>query len=70
MAGLPVSTLDLLREVQTALYDAERHGDTELLAAAESVLSALIVVLRYPRAELPDALGPHIAVLIRRSRGA
>lgn len=63
---IQVSTLKLLAEIHEALEQAERRGDQLLLNAAESTLSALIVVLRHPRAELPDALGPYIATLISR----
>jgi hypothetical protein len=65
---MKIDTVSLLKEVHSALQEVQQTGDQELLAAAESVLSALIVVIRHERAEVPDQLGPYIVKLIRRRR--
>ena len=68
MTWLSVDTGALLREVQEALQEVEKTGNKELLNSAESVLSALVVVLRRKQAVVPEALAPHIAVLVRRGK--
>jgi hypothetical protein len=55
-----------MKNALEALHEAERTGDTELKNAAESVLSALVVVLRRKEAKIPEALAKHIAILVRR----
>lgn len=62
---IPVDTQALLKEVQDVL---EKTTNRELVNAAESVLSALVVVLRRRRAMVPEALLPHIAAIVRRQR--
>jgi hypothetical protein len=54
--------------VQDALEEVERTGDKELLNSAESVLSALVVVLRRKNAMVPPALARHVEVLTKRKR--
>ena len=68
MTWLSIDTGALLKNAQDALQEAEATGDQELKNAAESVLSALVVVLRRKQAKVPEALAPHIAVLVRRKR--
>lgn len=65
---LRIETVSLLREVHRALQEVQQTGDKELLAAAESVLSALVVVIRHEQASVPDALGPYIVTLVKRRR--
>lgn len=65
---IPVDTQALLRDAQAALQEAEQTNNKELRDAAESVLSALVVVLRRKDAKVPVELAPHIAVLTRRKR--
>lgn len=61
---LQIDTVALLKDVHRAL----QTGDPELVAAAESVLSALVVVLRHEQAKVPDQLGPYIVTLVKRRR--
>lgn len=63
-----VNTVTLLKAVHEALQEYQRTGDIELLAAAESVLSALVVVIRYEEASVPDTLGPYLIKVIRRGK--
>jgi hypothetical protein len=65
---LQIDTVVLLKEVHSALRECQRTGDIELLAAAESVLSALVVVIRHEQASVPDAVGPYIVTLVKRRR--
>ena len=65
---LQIDTVALLKEVHSALKEIQQSGDPELLAAAESVLSALVVVIRHERASIPDEVGPYVVKLIRRKR--
>lgn len=48
------------------IHQALRSGDPRQLAAAESVLSALIVVVRREEADIPNAVGPYLETLKRR----
>lgn len=68
MTWLNVDTQALLKEVQEALEEVERTGNKELRASAESVLSALVVVLRRKNAQIPPALAPHVEALLNRRR--
>lgn len=56
---IPVRTVPLLTKVHAALRAA---GDTdkELKAAADSVLSALVVVIRHEEAHVPADIKPYI----------
>lgn len=56
--GIEVDTVETLHLVQLALHKGRVSGDASLLDAAESVLSAIIVVLRTRRAVIPDAVQP------------
>lgn len=58
-----VNTADLLRKSQEAMARAITNKDPELMAAAESVMSALIVVLRHRTAQLPVAIRPFMEKL-------
>ena len=63
MAGTEAVTVDtaaLLEKCQAAMQKAGKDADFALFNSAESVMSALTVVLKHPRAELPAALRPHI----------
>lgn len=51
-----IQTVPTLQLVHRAL----RSADPQLLAAADSVLSALIVVLRREEADVPNEVGPHL----------
>lgn len=55
-----VDTAALLAKCQQAMQKAGRDADFALFDAAESVHSALMVVARHPKAELPAALKKHI----------
>lgn len=61
-----IQTVPTLQAVHMALREVQRTGDQELLAAAESVLSALIVVARQEEADVPNAVGPYLHKLRRR----
>lgn len=61
-----VDTAKLLQLAQRACLTGIRDRDPALQKAGESVMSALVVVLKYPQAELPDALGPHIELITGR----
>lgn len=65
---LQIDTVSLLKEVHRALQEVQQTNDKELLAAAESVLSALVVVIRHEQAHVPDQLGPYIVTLVKRRR--
>lgn len=65
---IQVNTVALLKEVHGALQEYQRTGDKELLNAAESVLSALVVVIRHEEAQVPSTLGPYIMKLLKRRR--
>ena len=65
---IEIDTVALLKEVHAALREVQRTGDPELLAAAESVLSCLVVVIRHEQASVPAELGPYIVKLIRRKK--
>lgn len=65
--GVAVVTSTLLKQVQKALIRAKAESDPELKQAAENVLSALIVVLRHPTAELPAKLKPFIDKVTRET---
>lgn len=60
MKPLTVDTAALLDTCQRAMQKAGKDADFALFDSAESVMSALTVVLKYPRAELPAELRPHI----------
>lgn len=62
MLGIEVETMMLLARAQAACLSS----DPEIAKAGESVLSALVVVLKHPKAELPPELAPHIKILMRR----
>lgn len=66
MSWVVIDTIPLLQQAQDALELAEQTDDRELRNAAESVLSALVVVLRKKQAKVPATLTPHIALLRRR----
>jgi hypothetical protein len=57
---ITVDTSATLRRAQDAMARARRTNDTELKDAAESVMSALILVLKFPQARLPAAVGKHL----------
>lgn len=61
-----VETAPLMQKAQLALQRAQRTNDTKLRNAAESVMSALAVVMKHRRAELPAALAGNIALLEKR----
>ncbi len=63
-----INTVATLQEVHAALREVQETGDQDLLNAAESVLSALVVVIRREEASVPDSLRPHLAALARRGR--
>ena len=65
---LRINTVALLKEVHQALREAEVTEDQALLGAAESVLSALVVVIRREEASVPNELAPYIGILVRRRR--
>jgi hypothetical protein len=58
--GMQVHPAELLPQVQRALELAKQTGDEELHNCAESVLSALIRVLRSEKALIPGVLRPRI----------
>lgn len=58
--AITVDTAALLEKCQAAMQKAGRECDFALFDAAESVMSALTVVLKHPRAELPATLKRHI----------
>lgn len=66
---LRVDTVALLKEVHQALRDVQLTGDKELLGAAESVLSVLVVVIRHEQASVPDSIAPYLVKLIERRKG-
>ena len=66
MAGIMVDTALLLEKAQRAVVDGFKNQDTALIAAGESVLSALVVVLKHRKAELPAELAPHIKLILER----
>lgn len=68
MGWVTIDTVELLQVVQDALLQADQAGDRELRNAAESVLSALVVVLRRKKADVPDTLTRHIALLRRQKK--
>lgn len=55
-----VDTAKLLRVCQNAYIAAVKVNDTATMKSAESVMSALIVVLKYKTARLPEELRVHI----------
>lgn len=63
--GVPVNTSTMLKTVQAALTRANETNDKALKQAAENVLSALIVVLRHPTAELPVKVKPSIDLITK-----
>lgn len=64
MAGLEkpivVDTALMLERCQAAMQKAGKDADFAMFDAAESVMSALTVVLKHPKAELPGELRKHI----------
>lgn len=52
-----VDTVKTLDQVQQALLRADRTKDPELRKDAESVLSALVLVLKHRQARLPAGVG-------------
>ena len=58
--AVTVDTAALLEQCQQAMQKAGKDADFALFDAAESVMSALTVVLKHPKAELPAALKRHI----------
>ena len=61
-----VNTSRALTLVQQALIRAKTTNDLALKQAAETVLSALIVVLRHTDGELPAAVKPYIDLITRK----
>jgi hypothetical protein len=61
--GMEVDTAELLALAQMCLSKGRHTGDLHLVNAAESVLSALMVVLRERKAVIPEELQPMIAIL-------
>lgn len=55
-----VNTAEVLEKVHAALTAGREARDPELVASAESVLSALVLVLRHKTAELPAAVRAHL----------
>lgn len=55
-----VDTAALLEKCQIAMQKAGKDADFALFDSAESVMSALMVVAKHPRAELPIELKRHI----------
>lgn len=62
---ITIQTIPTLVAVHRALREVRDTGDPALLAAADSTLSALIVVLRREEAKVPAEVGPHIDKLRR-----
>lgn len=58
--AIVVDTAALLSTCQDAMQRAGRTADFALFDSAQSVMSALVVVLKSPKAELPAELGPHL----------
>lgn len=58
-----IKTVPLLTQAHGALRESAISGDMQLKAAADSVLSALVLVLRHEQAEVPAELAPYIRKL-------
>lgn len=58
-----VDSVHTLAQVQKALAHAERTNDVELKKSAESVLSALVLVLKHRRVKLPGAVAKSLEAI-------
>jgi hypothetical protein len=62
---ITVNTAKTLERAQTALTIGRRLNDTSLIAASESVMSALVLVLKSTTADIPAELRPHLELIDR-----
>lgn len=64
-----VDSVQTLEQIQAALAKAERNGDSDLKRDAESVLSALVLVLKHRRVKLPAAVAKSLEAIQKCNTG-